>query len=97
MAQLIKKKKKVGEAYNVANEDTYISAKGMAEYLKDNFNPNINVQIVLLNGMGYAPVTKQRLSSAKLMDLGWKPQFGLNSIFRRLINSINCYESNELS
>ena len=88
---------KVGEAYNVANEDTYISAKGMAEYLKDNFNPNINVQIVLLNGMGYAPVTKQRLSSAKLMDLGWKPQFGLNSIFRRLINSINCYESNELS
>lgn len=74
-----------GEAYNVANEKTYISAKGMAEYLKANFNPAIDVRIELNDNMGYAPVTKLRLSSNKLISLGWKPKYGLKAIFDRLI------------
>lgn len=74
-----------GEAYNVANEDTYISARGMAEYLKREFNPNIQVKIELNDGMGYAPATKQRLSAAKLMSLGWEPRYGLKEIFENLI------------
>lgn len=78
---------KSGEAYNVANENTYISARGMAEYLKENFNPNINVRIELKNNMGYAPSTKLRLSAEKLMGLGWKPNHDLKDIFDRLI----CY------
>ncbi len=73
-----------GEAYNVANGDTYISARGMAEYLKENFNPNINVRVELNEGMGYAPATKQRLSAEKLMKLGWVPRYGLKEIFERL-------------
>ena len=77
-----------GETYNVANEETYISARGMAEYLRDNFNPKINVRIELNNNMGYAPVTKLRLSAEKLMALGWKPKYGLNEIFERLIASM---------
>lgn len=73
-----------GEAYNVANEDTFISAKGMAEYLKANLNSNINVRIELNENMGYAPVTKQRLSTCKLQQLGWKPKYGLREIFNKL-------------
>lgn len=74
-----------GEAYNVANESTYISARGMAEYLKANFNPSINVRVELGDSYGYAPPTKLRLSSAKLRALGWKPQYGLKEVFSNLI------------
>lgn len=75
-----------GEAYNVANEDTYISAKGMAEYLKENFNPNINVRVELNDKMGYAPTTKVRLDTRKIKALGWSPKYNLKDIFSNLIS-----------
>lgn len=75
-----------GEAYNVANEETYISAKSMADFLKQNFNPNIKVRIELNDNMGYAPATLHKLSSEKLRKLGWAPQYGLFDIFTNLIN-----------
>ena len=74
-----------GEAYNVANEDTYISACDMAGFLKKNFASQINVRMELSENMGYAPVTKLRLSSQKLIALGWQPRYGLNEMFERLI------------
>lgn len=74
-----------GEAYNVANDDTYISIKDLAEFLRDNFNPSIKVKVEMHPEMGYAPVTKLRLSSDKLRSLGWKPQYGLKEIFEQLI------------
>ena len=74
-----------GDAYNVANESTYISARGMAEYLQKNFNPSINVKVEINENMGYAPASQLRLSSAKLRSLGWKPRYGLKEIFERLI------------
>ena len=82
-------KGKAGEAYNVANEDTYISARGMAEYLRDNFNPNINVRVELNENMGYAPATKQKLSAKKLMNLGWEPTNDMKTIFEKLIKYLN--------
>lgn len=75
-----------GEAYNVANEDTYISAKGMAEYLKENFNPNINVRVELNDNMGYAPPSKLRLDTRKIKALGWNPKYNLKDIFTNLIS-----------
>lgn len=75
-----------GEAYNVANEDTYISARGMAEYLRDNFNPSISVKIELNNNMGYAPPTMLKLSVAKLRSLGWRPFCDLKVLFEKLIS-----------
>lgn len=77
-----------GETYNVANEETYISVRDMAEFLKDNFNRSINVRIEKNDNMGYAPVTKLRLSSEKLRTLGWKPKYGLKEMFERLIYSM---------
>lgn len=81
-------KGKDGEAYNVANQDTYISIREMAEFLRDNFNPQIKVIVEEHPEMGYAPVTKLHLSSEKLMALGWKPQYDLKEMFSRLITSI---------
>lgn len=75
-----------GEAYNVANQDTYISIREMAEFLRDNFNPEIKVTVEEHPEMGYAPVTKLHLSSEKLMALGWEPQYDLKEMFRRLMN-----------
>lgn len=84
-------KGKGGEAYNVANPDTYICIRDMAEYLRKNFNPDIDVRVELNDNMGYAPVTMLRLSAQKLLDLGWQPRYGLKEMFERLIN----YMSNE--
>ena len=59
-----------GEAYNVANEGTYISALAMAKFVRDTFAPTIGVRIELADSMGYAPVTKLRLSTEKIQALG---------------------------
>ena len=77
-----------GEAYNVANQETYISIREMAEFLRDNFNPQIRVVVEEHPQMGYAPVTKLHLSTDKLMSLGWRPQYDLKEMFFRLITSI---------
>ena len=74
-----------GEAYNVANESTYISARGMAEYLQKNFKPSINIKIEINENMGYAPASRLHLSSKKLRGLGWEPRYGLKEIFERLV------------
>lgn len=73
-----------GEAYNVANESSYISAREMAEYVKNNINSKIAVRVEFDENMGYAPPTKLRLSSKKLADLGWKPRYGLKEMLERL-------------
>lgn len=78
-----------GEAYNVANEETYITIKDMADFLCENFNPNCNVVMQATPTMGYAPVTKLRLSTKKLKDLGWLPTYDLKTMFSRLIKSLS--------
>lgn len=77
-----------GEAYNVANESTYITIADMAYFLKENFNPNVSVRIEEHPEMGYAAETKLHLSTRKLMLLGWKPQYGLKEMYDRFIKSI---------
>lgn len=81
-------KGKNGEAYNVANEETYISARDMAYYLCRNFNQNIKVKFEYSNSLEYAPVSIQRLSTAKLKALGWKPKYKLFDILTQLIQYI---------
>lgn len=74
-----------GEAYNVANEDTYISILDMARLVCREFNPGIRPVVELKDGMGFSPVTKLRLSTEKLRRLGWQPRYGLREMFGRLI------------
>lgn len=82
-------KGKMGEAYNVANDETYISIKDMAEFLRNRFNPNIKVVVESHPEMGYAPVTKLQLSAKKLNELGWEPKYDLFEMFGRLITSLS--------
>lgn len=81
-------KGKDGEAYNIANPDTYISIKDLALFLKKNFAPDINVKIQLDKTKGYPPSSQLRLSTEKLNQLGWKPQINLYQMFYRLIKSL---------
>ena len=77
-----------GQAYNVANESTYISIKEMAELIVEEFNPDIKVVQELHSDLGYAPITKLRLSTERLRNLGWTPKYDLVEMFERYINSI---------
>ena len=78
-------KGKNGEAYNVANTDTYMSIKEMAELVSNDFSPQTNVIIDIKEGMGYAPTTLWKLSCNKLKALGWKPHYNINDMYKRLI------------
>ena len=78
-------KGKAGEAYNVANKDSYISIRDMAELVKKHFCPEIEVKIVKKDNQGYAPETKLRLDTHKIETLGWHPQYHLVDMFSRLI------------
>ena len=77
-----------GEAYNVANESTYISIIDMARFLCKEFNPSVQPVIEIKDGMGYSPMTKLRLSCEKIHQLGWKPRFDMKTMFEKLILSL---------
>lgn len=75
-----------GEAYNVADESTYRSIRELAESLCAAHPPS-RVVIRPAEGMGYAPISRLRLSTAKLEALGWRPRVGLMEAYERLIAS----------
>ena len=75
-----------GEAYNVANPQTYCSIRELAETLCAAHPPS-RVVVQIAEGMGYAPSCKLRLSTRKLERLGWRPTLGLAEMFERLIRN----------
>lgn len=79
---------KNGEAYNVANPNTYISIKDFALFVKDNFAPNIEIIKNIPTNITYAPETKLNLDVSKLQQLGWSPQYNLKEMFEQLLSSM---------
>lgn len=77
-----------GDAYNAANDETYISAKDMAEFVQQNFNPSGKVIFRLRKDMGYAPPTKIRLNTDKLKSLGWSAKVSLQDAYCSLIDNL---------
>lgn len=77
---------KNGEAYNVANEQTYISVRDMAEFVLKMFSPKNHVVIKSGDTSCYPPVTKVRMSTDKLLNLGWVPMYSLKEMYERLID-----------
>lgn len=75
-----------GEAYNVANSDTYISIYDMAKFMANKFNPACEVVVELHDDMGYAPVTHLNLNTDKLKALGWTPYYDLERMYAQLID-----------
>ncbi len=77
-----------GEAYNVANEESYISVKDMAQMVLKNHYPLGKLLFNIKEGLGYSPTTKLRLSTQKIAALGWKAAYNLEEMFERLIRSL---------
>lgn len=78
-------KGKNGEAYNIANPDTYMSVREMAEFVKKNFAPNIRIKTLIDETKGYAPDTYLNISTAKLNMLGWYPKIDFKTMYQKLI------------
>ncbi len=80
-----------GEAYNVANEETYCSIYEMAVMVTDRIaNRNINVKIEEEDNTssGFAPTLHMNLDTSKLRALGWVPRYGLETMYTDMIESM---------
>lgn len=77
-----------GEAYNVANEDSYCSIREMAESVLNTFAPDLKVVIDETDcaDRGFCPVMKMNLSARKLRGLGWAPAYDLIQMYEVLIS-----------
>lgn len=74
-----------GEAYNIANKESYISIRDMAFMVRSKFNQDIKIVFSEKTNMGYAPETKLKLDTSKIEEIGWKPKYKLSEMFERLI------------
>lgn len=87
-----------GEAYTVANPESSITIRGMAEMVaKELAEGQINVVLDIPEDAlvyGYAPDVKMKLNSDKLQALGWKPEIGLAETYRRMIASMLATKDN---
>ncbi|HFI0934600.1 TPA: NAD-dependent epimerase/dehydratase family protein [Streptococcus suis] len=86
-----------GQAYNVANEDTYISIYDMAilaSQLDENNICKVKVDLQDINQLGYNPTVKINLETKKLKELGWKPTVQLKAMFQSLITSMKVNKEN---
>lgn len=81
-----------GEAYNISNESTFSTIRGMAEMLTEKY-PESGSKLIFdipedANKFGYAPTSKMLVNAEKITALGWKPEISLEEMFERLLASM---------
>ena len=81
-------KGKEGEAYNAANEDTYCSIKEMADLMASKAGINVRIEEDKVKARSFAPTLHMNLSTLKLQSLGWRPIYGLELMFDKMIASM---------
>lgn len=81
-----------GEAYNIANKDTLITIRGMAEMLIKMYpesGSSLKFDIAEdITKLGYNPKVKMNLDTSKLEALGWSAEVSLSEMFQNLITSM---------
>lgn len=81
-----------GQAYTVANPETYCSIKNMAKMVADEIaGGKINVGFDIaedIEKLGYAGTLYMDLDVEKISQLGWRPTAGLKTMFERMIRGI---------
>ena len=85
-------KGKSGEAYNLANEDTYCSVYEMAKMVVSKFGGS-EIDVIIkqendLSKFGYAPTLRMNLDTTKIMELGWRPTVDLEEMYSKMIESM---------
>lgn len=75
-----------GEAYNIANEHSDITLKGLAELIAELNGKKVIFEIPdAVEAAGYSKATKARLDGRKLERLGWKPHYNIRNGVERTI------------
>lgn len=78
-----------GEAYNIANPDTSVKIREMAEILANEIcGGRVSVVINIpddIKKRGYAPDIGYKLNTDKIQNLGWKQRYGLADMYKRMI------------
>ena len=83
---------KCGEAYNVANEETYCSIKEMAELVASDIS-NKEIKVIFnfddkRDTKIFMPQMCMNLDIEKLKNIGWKSSYNLKTMYKRTIFSI---------
>lgn len=81
----------VGVAYNVANEDTLISIRDMAQMLTEMYpksGSKVVIEIEDIAKHGYNPTMRVNLATDRLKALGWQAEVSLKEMFENLICSM---------
>ncbi len=77
-----------GSCYNAANRDTYCSVLEMAHLVARTLGqgkPQVIVRAFTQDRAKYPPSHKLRLDTTKLEALGWKPGYGLEEMYQRMV------------
>lgn len=77
-----------GQAYNIVNEEASMSIRDMAQLVCEKISKgavSIRYDIPEENNYGYAAPSRIKLSSEKIKKLGWKPAYGMEDMYKRMI------------
>lgn len=71
--------------YNVGNKNTYCSIREMAQQICSAFHSLSRVIINVDSKAPYPPSSRLNLDTSRIEALGWKPEYGLEEMYKRLI------------
>ena len=78
---------KSGDAYNIADENSNISLRNLAEMIADYSGTNVIFDLPnSVEASGYSKTTKALLNGTKLKELGWKPFYRIETGIPRTID-----------
>lgn len=77
-----------GEAYNVANENTYCSIFEMAKLVAESGGIDVEIHEEDVKKSGYADTLYMDLETRKLQKIGWQPITELKEMYRRMMEEM---------
>ena len=80
-----------GEAYNIANNDSYITIADLAATIAKIANVEVQYDIPdEIEKAGYTPILETNMSTEKLESLGWTPKYDIEKGIQNTINIRSC-------
>lgn len=81
---------KSGHAYNVANEESDIALKELAQHLADIAGTKVVYELPdEIEKKGYSTATKAMLDTAKLQSIGWRPRVPMKEGMRCTVEGVS--------